>query len=97
MRKDKKGKFHTLEEDILETWKKHGLIVTKETVKGNVWTITAKRKRKKRKPIEEEEDEEEEDNVIFNPPIHIPSGVGFGGGGGFGGGSSGGGGASGSW
>jgi len=52
---DKEGSFHTLEEDIFQIWKEHGLEVTEERVEPEVqitsndgkaitiWTIKARR------------------------------------------------------
>lgn len=42
--------YHTLEEDIVETWKKHNLEVIEETYKDNTWIIKAI-------PIKESDDE----------------------------------------
>ena len=47
MRFDREGTPHTLEEDIQNTWKEHGLEVTEETVTSDkaitTWTIKARR------------------------------------------------------
>ena len=50
MRFDKKGKAHTLEEDIANIWKEHGLSLIEEVVKSDdtvkgitVWVIKAVR------------------------------------------------------
>lgn len=42
MRYDKKKGIVTLEEDIVDIWKQHGLEVTNEEVKKDTWIITAK-------------------------------------------------------
>lgn len=46
MRFDKKGRMHTLEEDIIKTWKFHGLKVISERTDGFVWFIQAERIKK---------------------------------------------------
>jgi len=51
MRIDKKGKMHTLEEDIVETWKGHGLKVVEERVSGDTWEIKAIRIKSKEEKI----------------------------------------------
>jgi hypothetical protein len=49
MRRDKKGNLITLEEDIREIWKQHGLTVISEEVKSlklwSIWIIRAKVKK----------------------------------------------------
>ena len=42
MRIDENGESHTLEQDIVETWQKHGLKVTEERFINNTWEIKAK-------------------------------------------------------
>jgi hypothetical protein len=42
VRIDEKGKEHTLDEDIWETWKAHGWQVVSERVTARHWIIEAK-------------------------------------------------------
>lgn len=46
MRFDKSGRPHTLDEDIIETFKNHGLEVVEEKFQKDTWIIKARRKAK---------------------------------------------------